>query len=218
MLRLKTGTALLMTAVFAACGGAGETADAADQAETGEAEMAAAPAPAPMTDSGCFLSGATLAEAAERPSPLESTAFSVGGTQGLICYGAPSARGRVMVGGVDPYGELWRTGANEATAIHLEGPATVGGIALEAGSYSLYTRPNEDSWEVFLNSNFERWGIPISEEVRATEIGSFEVTPETIDEAVETLSYAWNSTGNNSGEIVIEWENTRVRIPVTAGM
>jgi hypothetical protein len=213
MPRLKTGTALLMTAIFAACGGADETADAADQAE-----MATAPASASMTDSECFLRGATLAEAAERPSPLRTTAFAVGGTQGLICYGAPSARGRVMVGGVDPYGELWRTGANEATAIHLEGPATVGGIALEAGSYSLYTRPNEDSWEVFLNSSFERWGIPISDEVRATEIGSFEVTPEAIGQAVETLSYEWNSTGNNAGEIVIEWENTRVRIPVTAGM
>jgi len=213
MLRLKTGTALLISAIFVACGGADE---ASDHEEVGEAEMAAAPAT--MTDSGCFLQGATMEEAAERPSPLETTTFSVGDTEGLICYGAPSARGRVMVGGVDPYGELWRTGANEATAIHLEGPATIGGIPLEAGSYSLYSRPGQDSWEVFLNSNFERWGIPISEEVRQTEIGSFIVTPESTDSMVETLSYDWNSTGDDSGEIVIEWENTRVRIPVTAGM
>ena len=119
------------------------------------------------------------------------------------------------MGELVPFGELWRTGANEATAIHLEGPATIGGIAHEAGSYSLYTRPSQDNWEVFLNSSFERWGIPISDEVRTTEVGSFEVTPESTDEMVETLTYEWDST---AGEIVMEWENTRIRIPVTAGM
>ena len=215
MLRLKTGTTLLMAAMFAACGGGAEQAE--DHAEMGEAEMAAAPAS--MTDSGCFLRGATMEEAAERPSPLETTEFTVGGTEGLICYGAPSARGRVMVGGeAHPHGELWRTGANEATAIHLEGPATIGDIPLEAGSYSLYTRLGEDMWEVYLNSNVERWGIPISDEVRAMDVGSFEVAPETTDEPVETLTFEWNSTGDNAGEIVMEWENSRIRIPVTAGM
>lgn len=211
MLRLKTGTTLLMAATFAACGGGAEQAE--DHAEMGEAEMAAAPAA--MTESGCFLRGATMEEAAERPSPLQTTEFTVGGTEGLICYGAPSARDRMVMGELVPFGELWRTGANEATAIHLEGPATIGGIALEAGSYSLYTRPSQDNWEVFLNSSFERWGIPISDEVRTTEVGSFEVTPESTDEMVETLTYEWDST---AGEIVMEWENTRIRIPVTAGM
>lgn len=214
MLRMKTITSLMVTAAFAACGGAGE--EVAQDEQMGEAEMAAAPATASATE--CFLRGATVEEAAARPSPLESTTFTVGDTEALICYGAPSARGRVMVGEVDPYGELWRSGANEATAIHLEGPATIGGISLAAGGYSLYTRPNEDQWEVFLNSNYERWGIPINDEVRATEIGSFTVTPEPIDSHVETLTYSFESTGENSGEIVMEWENTRIRIPVTTGM
>lgn len=213
MLRMKTITSLMVTAAFAACGGGGEEA-ATDQ--MGEAEMAAAPAAA--SDTGCFLRGATAEEAAERPSPLQSTSFTVGDTQGQICYGAPSARGRVMVGEVDPYGELWRSGANEATAIHLQGPATIGGISLAAGSYSLYTRPDVDQWEVFLNSNYERWGIPINDEVRATEVGSFTVTPEATDSHVETLTYSFESTGADAGEIVMEWENTRIRIPVAAGM
>ena len=211
MLRLKTGTTLLMAATFAACGGGAEQAE--DHAEMGEAEMAAAPAA--MTESGCFLRGATMEEAAERPSPLQTTEFTVGGTEGLICYGAPSARDRMVMGELVPFGELWRTGANEATAIHLEGPATIGGIALEAGSYSLYTRPSQDNWEVFLNSSFVRWGIPISDEVRTTEVGSFEVTPESTVGMVETLTYERDST---AGEIVMEWENTRIWIPVTAGM
>ena len=215
MLRLKTGTTLLMAAMFAACGGAAEQAEDHTEMDGAQMEAEMAAAPASMTDSGCFLRGATMEEAAERPSPLQTTEFTVGGTEALICYGAPSARDRTVMGELVPFGELWRSGANEATAIHLEGPATIGGVPLEAGSYSLYTRPGQDSWEVFINSSVERWGIPISDEVRTTEVGSFEVTPESTDEMVETLTYEWDST---AGEIVMEWENTRIRIPVTAGM
>lgn len=204
---------LLLTAVVAACGG-GE--DAAEHEMDQEAEMAAAPAT--ETAAGCFLQGATLEEAAERPSPLHTTELSAGGTAGTLCYGAPSARDREIMGGLVPYGELWRTGANEATAIHLEGPAVIGGIELDAGSYSLYTLPNDGEWEVFLNSSVERWGIPISPEVRESEIGSFTVTPEATDGMVETLAFSFESTGDDAGELVMEWENTRIRIPVEAGM
>lgn len=213
MLRMKTITSLMVTAAFAACGGGG---DEAAHEQMGEAEMAAAPAS--VSDAGCFLQGATADEAAERPSPLQTTSFTVGDTSGQLCYGAPSANDREIMGGLVPYGEMWRSGANEATAIHLDGPASIGGISVAAGSYSLYTRPNADQWEVFLNSNYERWGIPINAEVRATELGSFMVTPEATDGMVETLTYSFESTGEDAGEIVMEWENTRLRIPVAAGM
>lgn len=203
---------LLLTAVVAACGGA---EDAAEREMDEEEEMAAAEAT--ETDSGCYLQDATAEEAAERPSPLQTTEFSVGGTEGVICYGAPSARDRAVMGELVPYDEPWRTGANEATAIHLEGPAVIGGIELDEGSYSLYTLPNEDEWEIFLNSNFERWGIPISDEVREDEIGSFMVTPEETDGMVETLDFSFESTGDDAGELVMEWEDTRIRIPVEAG-
>lgn len=213
MLKLKSMTALMITATFAACGG-GDTA--ADNEMAGEAEMAAAPAA--MSEAGCFLRGATMEETADRPSPLRTVEFSVGGTSALLCYGAPSARGRVMIGEVDPYDQLWRTGANEATAIHLDGPATVGGVSLAAGSYSLYSLPTEGDWEIFLNSNYERWGIPISDEVRTTEVGSFTVTPEATDEMVETLTFSYEATDGSSGDLVLEWENRRIRIPIAAGM
>lgn len=216
MLRIRTLPALLLTATLAACGGQEEAAEADHDMSAMEAEMAAAPGA--MTDVGCFLQGATLEEAAERPSPLRSVSFAIGGTQTLLCHGAPSARERVVMGELVPYGELWRSGANEATALHFEGPAVVGGIEVAAGSYSLYTLPNEGEWEVFLNSNFERWGIPISDEVRATELGSFTVVPEATDGMVETLTYSYQPTGDSGGEIVMEWENTRIRIPVSAGM
>jgi hypothetical protein len=211
MLPRKTFTTLALTAALAACGGNGDDPDAArtvmSQAAPVEADL-----------SRCFLRGATVEESADRPSPLQATAFRVGDTTGQICYGAPSARDRVVMGELVPFGEPWRSGANEATAIHLDGPATIGGISLAAGSYSLYTIPTSSTWEVVLNSNVERWGIPISPEVRATDIGSFTVTPEATSSMVETMTYGFSGTGQNAGEIILEWETTRVRIPVTAGM
>lgn len=211
MLPRKTFTTLALTAALAACGGNGDDPEAA-RTVTSQA------APVEADLSRCFLRGATVEESADRPSPLQATAFRVGDTTGQICYGAPSARDRVVMGELVPFDEPWRSGANEATAIHLDGPATIGGIALAAGSYSLYTIPTASSWEVVLNSNVERWGIPISPEVRATDVGSFTVTPEATSNMVETMTYGFESTGQNSGEIVLEWETTRVRIPVAAGM
>lgn len=157
----------------------------------------------------CFLRGATPEEAGARPSPLRQVRFSVGGGEALLCYSAPSAKGREIMGGLVPYGSPWRSGANEPTTIHLAAAATIGGVELEAGSYSIYSIPGEDEWEFFLNSNYERWGIPISGDVRATEVGSFTVTPEATDGMVEMLTYDYSD-----GAIIAEWENTRLRIPV----
>lgn len=118
---------------------------------------------------------------------------------------------------VVPYDELWRFGANEATALHLSAPATLGGVALDPGSYSLYVLPSEGQWQVFVNSDYERWGIPITDEIRATEVGSFTAVPETSEEMVETLTFTFESNEDGTGgDLVMAWENTRVRLPLSA--
>ena len=214
-MRHHTMSPLLAAGILlvAACGGAdnaGET-DAMDESQATGAVAA--------NDLSCHLAGATPEEAAERPSPLRQTRFTFAGGQGLLCYGAPSARGREIMGGLVPYGgEPWRAGANEATALHLTAPATVGGVSLQAGSYSLYTMPAEGEWEFFVNSSWERWGIPINDEVRATEMDSFTVTPSSTDGMVETLTYTFvPNSEDTGGDIVMEWEDTRVSFPVEGG-
>lgn len=212
MLHERILSAFLVTAVLAACGGDDGDAAMDDTSAAPATEAQAAPAEADLSE--CWLRGATLEEAAERPSPLEATTLDLGSTEGLLCYGAPSARDREIMGGLVPYGELWRAGANEATTLHLSGPATLGDVQLEAGSYSIYMLPNENEWEVFVNSAIERWGIPINDEVRSTEIGSFTVTPESTEDMVETLTYRFEPTGDGMGDLVMEWENTRIRMHV----
>ncbi len=162
-----------------------------------------------QADLSCFLRGATVGAAEARTSPLRQVRFSYPGGEGLLCYSAPSVRGRGIIGGLVPYGEPWRAGANEPTTFHLTAATSIGGVRLEPGSYSMYAIPGRDVWRFFLNSNYERWGIPISADVRATEVGSFTVEPESTDGMVEMLTYS-----HEDGAIVMAWENTRIEIPV----
>lgn len=162
----------------------------------------------------CFLANATHAEAGERVSPLDSASVTLGGDMAKICYGAPSARGRDIMGGLVPYDQPWRAGANEATGLHLTFPARVGGVELDPGSYSLYTIPGEETWEVVLNANHERWGIPINQQVRGQDIGIATVTPESTDRMVDRMRYRWEKQSESLAHLTLEWENTRIRVPV----
>ncbi len=167
----------------------------------------------------CFLRGATVEQAAERPSPLGVVAIPMGDAEATLCYGRPSAKGREMVGGLDPFGNPWRLGANEATAIHLPFAATIGGVAVEPGSYSIYTIPSENEWEFVVNGSAERWGVPINEGVRAEDIGSFTRSVAALDEFVETFTISWEAHGEGMGHLVMDFENRRVEVPIhMAGM
>ena len=181
------------------CGG-GSGAGEEEMAETAEAM-------AEMADPG--LACVVMGDVEGRQSPLQELSFSYEGGEGLLCYGAPSARERVVMGELVPYDEVWRLGANEATALHLSAPATVGGVALGAGSYSLYATPGETEWEFHLNSEYERWGIPVDAVVRSTEVGSFPATPSATDGMVETMTFE-----QVEGALRFSWENTQVDIPL----
>jgi hypothetical protein len=146
-----------------------------------------------------------------RASPLDSVSVELMGATAKVCYGRPSANDREIMGDLVPYGEPWRTGANEATALHLTFPAEVAGIRLEPGSYAIYTVPGETEWEVVLASNYARWGIPIpGDDV----IGRATVSAESTDAHVETLTLGVDLVSEMETHLVIEWERTRIRIPV----
>ncbi len=153
-----------------------------------------------------------------RPSPLDSLSFDVGGQTVKICYGRPSARGRTMIGGESvPYGELWRTGANEPTMIHTPVSLSIAGIEIAPGSYSLYTVPGEDGWELIVNRSISQWGHEsrYTEEVRAQEVGRARVSSHRLDDHVETFTIRAEPTSNGV-TVILEWEHTRVSIPVTS--
>lgn len=153
-----------------------------------------------------------------RASPYDSVATTVGEASVKICYGRPSARGRTMIGGeAVPFGQLWRTGANEPTILHTTAPIIVGGVSLSEGSYSIYTIPGEETWEVFFSRSIDHWGLAINDEVRAQEVGSAQVAREVPDEHVETFTMAFRDGGDQGTHLVLEWEEFRISLPVVAG-
>ncbi len=155
--------------------------------------------------------------AGHRLSPLDSLTFTVGGSPVKICYGRPSARGRTMIGGRDvPYGRLWRTGANEPTMIHSTIPLSIGGIAIEAGSYSLYTKPGAEAWAIIVNRSITQWGhiARYDYQVRAQEVGQVMVPVEHPEQHVETMTFRVEPGSADDVMLVLEWETSRVRIPI----
>lgn len=153
-----------------------------------------------------------------RKSPLDSLTFKVANQPVKVCYGRPSSRGRVMLGGKDiPYDKLWRTGANEPTIFFAPVPLKVAGIDVPPGVYSLYTVPGPKEWEVIVNRSVSQWGHEnqYTEQVKAQELGRAKVKSESVSSPIETFTIRAEPDGNGA-KLVLEWEKARVKIPFKA--
>ena len=163
---------------------------------------------------------------AQRGSPPDSVMVRFGSREAKLCYGRPSARDRKIFGGLVPYDDLWRTGANEATIIHLPFPAEIAGIAVDPGDYAILTIPSRGDWVVVVNASTNQWGrvtptvgggrSQYSEGIRAQEVGRAMVHSGTTDGHVEMFTIRAEEAGPDAAILVLEWENTRVRIPIRA--
>jgi hypothetical protein len=155
---------------------------------------------------------------AGRKSPLDSLSFKLSGQTVKVCYGRPSSRGRVMLGGSDvPYGKLWRTGANEPTIFYTPVALTVAGIKVSPGVYSLYTVPGASEWEIIVNRSISQWGKEdqYTDEIKAQELGRAKVKPEKLSKPLETFTIR-AEPGGSKAALILEWEKTRVSIPIQA--
>ena len=174
------------------------------QAQPGNGQMA------PFT---CWIRG-PADKLGERPSPLDSISVQLGGGAVKLCYGRPSARGRKVMGGLVPFDQPWRLGANEATTINVPFAAQLAGVRVEPGTYTLYAIPGASKWQIVVNRGIQRWGVPIDGDVRARDVGAGTVATESLGAPVETLTLKFAPATGNATELVLEWEKTRVRIPI----
>lgn len=212
-MRQSSGAAIFLAVAMLACG------NGAEEAATGEMEDSVAltemgeVAESSFTEPACQPSERMELEG--RASPYDSTTIDVGEGVAKICYGRPYLKGRTMIGGeAVPYDTLWRTGANEPTIIHLNIPASIAGLDVEPGSYSLYTIPREGpEWTLIVNRSTSQWGheSTYTEEVRAREVGRVDVQVDSLDSEVEQLTFQ----PIEAGGVVLEWQNSRVRIPIS---
>lgn len=148
------------------------------------------------------------------PSPKATVNQTVGLTEVEIIYARPAMRGREVFGGLVPWGEIWRTGANAATTISFGGPVEFGGTEIPAGTYALFTVPGKKSWEVILSSNTEQWGS--YEHDAKDEVARVKVMPVKTSAAVESLTISLDGVDADAATLNIAWENVRVPVSVIA--
>jgi DUF2911 family protein len=152
---------------------------------------------------------------------MQSVTFQMDGATVKVCYSRPAARGRRMLGGkFVPFGQLWRTGANEPTTIITPVALEVAGVLVPPGRAALYTVPGPETWEIILNRSTRQWGheSQYTEAVRGQELGRSILPSERADPALERFTItAESEAGGNSSrtDLVLAWEGIRVRIPVT---
>jgi len=149
----------------------------------------------------------------ERASPLASTTFDVEDATVRVCYGRPSARDRTVFGGIVPYRQLWRTGANEPTRIYTDGAIDIAGVEVGPGRYSLYTIPDTAEWRVFVTESVLHWGNDLLRGAQDKVVGVGAVPVDTTAQYVETFTITGES-GTDSARMVLEWERTKIAIPV----
>jgi hypothetical protein len=147
-----------------------------------------------------------------RKSPMAMTNLLSGETYVSIVYSQPHMRDRKVFGGLVPFGEIWRLGANEATQITLTSDVEVGGETLEKGTYTMFAVPEEDKWTIVFNSKLGQWG-------------SYDYNSEfdvlRVPAEVEQVEEPWEAftlnleEAENGAILTMIWENTQAMLPIT---
>ncbi|MCB0397706.1 MAG: DUF2911 domain-containing protein [Flavobacteriales bacterium] len=146
-----------------------------------------------------------------QPSPAAKVEQRVGLTDISVSYSSPGVKGRVIWGGLVPYGEVWRTGANKATAVTFSDDVKVNGKNLNAGTYALFTIPGEKEWTIILSSNTEQWGSgSYKQEEDALR---FNVKPGQASQR-ERLTFTFENTTENTTLLTLRWEKLSVAFPI----
>jgi len=129
-----------------------------------------------------------------------------------VIYSRPQKNDRNIFGGLLKYGEVWRLGANESTEIMLWKDAKVGGNNVKAGRYAVYAIPQEDSWEIHLSSDNDRWG-PYAYKPEESLVTKFSVPTVKTSETIEAFSIVFEEV-DGGAHMIMGWDDTMVRVPI----
>jgi hypothetical protein len=144
-----------------------------------------------------------------RTSPNASVSQTIGTTVVELAYGRPSVNERQIFGSLVPLGQVWRTGANEATSVTFSDDVLLEGNPVEAGTYSLYTEPGEDEWTIIINNNIN-WGTRYDE---SADVLRFSVTPVKAS-FVEQMMIYFEDVTSSTANLVIHWDVVKVPIEI----
>ena len=146
-----------------------------------------------------------------RPSPNAEVSQTIGTTIVSVTYGRPGLKGRTLESMV-PEGEVWRTGANESTVITLSGDVMIGDKAISAGTYSIYTLPNEEDTLTIIIKSKLSWGTQYDEamDVARTTVPVTEDNP-----TAEWFTISFDSLSDTSASMNLHWGDAVASVPIT---
>jgi len=149
-----------------------------------------------------------------KPSPAESASCDLGGGKTIKTdYSSPRMKGRKIYGDLVPFGQVWRTGANEATTFVTSSDLMVGGKAVPAGSYTIFTVPTTGKWTLIVNKKTGEWGIPYKYE--SDELARIDMKVSKLPSPLEDFTISYAKTGS-SCTMQIDWESTRASVDISA--
>ena len=163
----------------------------------------------------CMLTllAAAQQDKSKRPSPPGTAEVTLKGKKITIDYSRPSMKGRKIVGELVPYGKVWRTGANEATTLKTEANLNIGGTNVPAGTYTIYSLPSEGTWKLIINKQTGQWGTEYDEK---QDLARIDMQKSQTKAPVEQFTISFDKKSADTADLVIEWENTRLTVPVKA--
>lgn len=154
-----------------------------------------------------MIAGAVFTSCGEKKpaSPHETSS----GQNISVRYGRPYKKGRVIFGGLETYGKVYRCGADSATTVTFEKDAVFGGKPVKTGTYTLFVIPKEQNWTIILNSQLGQWGAFEYEKYKDRDILRVDLPVKKLDTVVEQLTISLPPSA-----MIIEWDNVQVSIPV----
>jgi hypothetical protein len=157
--------------------------------------------------------GSAQKDKGSRPSPAAKTSCALtDGKTVTVDYSSPRAKGRKVYGGLVPFGDVWRAGANEATTFVTTTDLMVGGSHVPAGSYTLFTIPNKDKWALIISKKTGEWGIPYPG--ADSDFARVDMKVSTLPSAVENFTIAFDKSGSGC-TLRMDWETTRASVDVS---
>ena len=146
------------------------------------------------------------------PSPPATANVSLEGQTITIKYNTPHMRGRKIFGGLVPYNEIWRTGANPATTLITPIPLHIGSLLVPAGTYTIYSLPTKDKWMLIINKQTGQWGTEYHQE---QDLGRVEMKHHDLDSPQEVMSLSFDDIKKDSAEFHIRWDRLDESVKIT---
>jgi hypothetical protein len=166
-----------------------------------------------LNSAALFAAVSLIAPAAwAQMSPATEATGTIGGKKIQIKYSSPRMRGRKIMGGLVPFNQVWRTGADSATTLSTEANLQIGDLKVPKGNYTVFTNPTATEWTLILNKELGQWGLDYKQKL---DFGRTKMTVKSLPAAVENFTIAVKSTGANTGVLTMTWEKTEASVPIT---